>query len=274
MDTTPVQLDYVLYNQVQALLTQRAVLLPTISDYSSLVVEGANSVDIPRLSRGVARDSKFDGTENTNSGMAIAVDTLLFDQFKEVPEYIYDDARSKTSADLDAYFMQVSPTVMADTIEQAVYAELKKASASAPDNILTISAQPTWDELVAAQVRLDEENVPMEDRFLACTPAMKAKLLKIQEVKDASLRMDQSVVVKGQFSEAAGFKFVVTNNATADEILCYHKTAMAFALKKSVPFVKERHEDLNRDYLALKANYGQKILDAGKRVVLLNSTGA
>lgn len=275
MNVDAVKLDVVLYNQVQMLLSQRAVLLPTISDYSSLVEEGANSVDIPRLSAGVARDMLFDGNENINSGMGIAVDTLLFGAFKEVPEFIYDDKRSQTRADLDAYFMETSPVVMSDTIEQAVYAELKLASAAAPDNRLPLTvAAPTFDEITAAQVRLDEENVPQEDRYLACTPAMKSKLLKIQEVKDASLRMDQSVVIKGQFSEVAGFKFVVTNNATADEILCYHKSALAFALKRSVPFVKERQESKNRDYLSLKANYGQKVLDGGKRVVLLNATGA
>lgn len=274
MDASNIALDYVLYNQVQTILSQGAVLLPTISDYSSLVVEGANSVDIPRLSKGVARTMLFDGNENADSGLGIAVDTLNFATFKEVPEFIYDDQRAKTAADLDAYFMAASPAVMADTIEQAIYAELKKAIASTPDHILTISSNPTWDEIVAAQVALDNLSVPMEERTLACNPAMKAKLLKIQEIKDASLRMNQEVVIKGQFAEVLGFRLVVSTNCDADEILCYHKTAMAFALKKSVPFVKERHESKNRDYVSLKANYGQKILDSGKRVVLLNSTGA
>jgi len=98
-------------------------------------------------------------------------------------------------------------------------------------------------------------------------------LMQYDAVQDASKSGGNSALVNGQFAMLAGFKLLMTNNAGANEMLCYHKSSLAFGMKKSVTFEKERQASKERDFLSLKASYGRKVLDEGKRVVLFNATG-
>jgi hypothetical protein len=267
----------ILFNEVQEVLKNNAVFLPNIMDYTMKVGPKAKGFDIPRLSGGAAVDRKEDGTEHSDGDMAIAVDTCTFDQNKIVPQYIYDLARMRTELDLDEAFLELAPTSLADLIEQAIYAQLKLASTSAPDHLLQLSGAgnivPTLADFFTAAQVLDEAKVPVTDRYISMDPLMYHSVMQISEVLDASKSGTQSSIIQGQFSEIAGFKLLKTNNNTANEMLCWHKSALAFGLKREVAFEKERQASKERDFLALKASYGSKVLDGGVRCVLFNSTG-
>lgn len=267
----------ILFNDVQDVLKNTSVLLPNITDYTAKVNPGAKGFDVPRLSGGSATDRLENGTEHADGDMAIVVDAVTFDQNKIVPQYIYDLARDRTELNLDASFLELAPTSLADLIEQAIYAELKKASAAAPDHIIQMSGAsnlvPTLADFFSAASLLDVAKVPMNDRFIVMDPIMYASVMQIAEIVDASKNGTQSSVINGQFAEIAGFKLLKSNNATTSEILCWHKAALAFGMKRAVEFEKERQASKERDFLGLKSSYGSKILDEGKRVVLLNATG-
>lgn len=268
----------ILFNDVQEVLKNTSVLLPNITDYTSKVKAGAKGFDIPRLSGGTATDRKEDGSAHSDGDMAIVVDACTFDQNKIVPQYIYDLGRARTELDLDASFLELAPTSLADLIEQAIYSELKLASAAAPDHIIQMTGAgnlvPLLADFFTAAKLMDVAKVPTMDRYVAMDPTMYSSVIQISEILDASINGDKSSIIKGEFAEIAGFKMIKTNNADADEILCWHKSALAFGMKNEVNFEKERQASYERDFLALKASYGRKILDGGKRVVLMNSTGA
>lgn len=270
--------EEILFDDVQTVLKNTSVMLPAVTDYTSKIKPKAKSFDIPRLSGGAATDLLDNGNEYNDGDMAIAVDTCLLNIDKIVPQYIYDKARDNTELDLNASFLELAPATLADLIETAIYSELKLASATAPDHIIQLSGAgntvPLLEDFFTAAQILDESKVPPEDRFLVMTPAMYYNVMQIAEIIDASKNGDKSSMVKGQFAEIAGFKLLKTNNATADEMLCWHKSALAFGMKKEVTFEVERHASKSRDFLGLRAAYGRKILDEGKRVVLFNSTGA
>lgn len=267
----------ILFNAVQDVLKNNSVLLPNITDYTPRVKPKAKSFDIPRLSGGAATNRLEDGSEHADGDMALAVDNVLFDQNKIVPQYVYDLARDRTELDLDASFLELAPASIADLIEQAIYTNLKAVSASTPDHIIQLTGAgnivPTLADFFTAAKLLDIQKVPEMDRYIVMDPTMYFAVMQIAEVIDASKSGTQSSIIRGQFSEIAGFKLLKSNNATADEMLCWHKASLGFGMKREVSFEKERHASKERDFLSLKASYGSKILDGGKRAVLFNATG-
>ncbi|MDH3324130.1 MAG: phage capsid protein [Candidatus Peregrinibacteria bacterium] len=274
----PVSNNQILFNDLQEVLKNSSVLKPLITDYTSKIEVGDISFDIPRLSGGSATNRKDDGTAHADGDMTIAIDKVLLNQHKIVPQYIYDLARQSTKTDLDMAFLELAPSSLADLIEQAIYAQIKLASAAAPDHIIQFSGAgnlvPTIADFYSAAQVLDEAKVPVSDRYCAMTPLMYNSVIQLAEIQAASNYMSNEAVVKGQFSEIAGFKLVKTNNATAGEIVFWHKTAVGFGMAKSVEFEKQREAKYERDFLSLKTSYGMKVLDLGKRSVLFNATGA
>jgi hypothetical protein len=273
-----VSLEDILFNDVQMFLKNEAVMLGTITDYTSKISRNAKSFDIPKLS-GIAVTDRLDsGAEHVSGGMGFDVDTVLLDQHKIAPEMIYDLAREKTDLNLDDAFLEVAPSALGDVIEQSIYGELKLASAAAPDHILQLSGAgnlvPTLEDITLAAQVLNAAKVPMMGRYLIVDSIGYKAIIDNADIRDASKSGSTSALVKGEFAEVAGFKLLWSNNATTGEMLCYHSTALAFAMKKTVTFEKERQASYERDYVALKASYGRKVLDGGKRVVLFNATGA
>ena len=272
-----VSLEDILFNDVQMFLKNNAVLMPRITDYTSRVRANAKSFDIPKLSGVSVTDRKDDGTEHTSGGMGFDVDSVPFDQHKIAADFIYDLAREKTELDLDAAFLEVAPSALADVMEQAIYAELKLASASTPDNIQQLTGAgnvvPTIDDITLAGKIMNVNKVGM-DRFLVVDPTGYKALIDLEEIRSADKSGSTDALVKGQFGEIGGFKLLWSNNVTAGEMLCWTPTALGFGMKKQVTFEKERQASKERDFVALKTSYGRKVLDSGKRVVLFNATGA
>jgi hypothetical protein len=273
-----VSLEDILFNDVQMFLKNEAVLFDKVANYTARVEKNAKSVDVPKLSGISVTDRLDSGAEHTSGGMGFDVDTIEFDQHKIAPEYIYDLAREKTALDLDNAFLEVAPAAMADVMEQAIYAELKTASASAPDHIQQLTGAgnvvPTIEDIAKAGRILNQAKVPNGNRYLIVDPVGYEALMNYSDIRDASKSGSSDAIVKGQFAEIMGFKLLWSNNADAGEMLCWHPTALGFAMKKEVTFEKERQASKERDFVCLKASYGRKILDSGKRVVLFNATGA
>ena len=281
LDTTAVDsvsLEDIIFDDVQMFLKNEAVMLGAVTDYTSKVEKNAKSVDIPRLSGITVTDRLEDGSEHTSGGMGFGVDTLALDQHKIAPDFIYDLARQNTAIDLDNAFLEVAPAALADVMEQAIYAELKQASGTSPDQIQQLSGAgnlvPTIEDIAKAGRILNQAKVPGTNRYLIVDPVGYEALMNISDIRDASKSGSNEALVRGQFAEIMGFKLLWSNNATAGEMLCWHPSALAFAMKREVTFEKERQASKERDFVALKASYGRKVLDGGKRVVLFNATGA
>jgi hypothetical protein len=275
-----ISLNQIMLQDLQEYLSANAIFLPTVWDLSDKVEAGAVSFDVPRISGGSTGDWPTAGAKATTGGVAIAVDQCLLDQFKQYSTYIEDADRAKTAANLDDYFYSVAPSKLGDLIEQFIYAELKKASASTPDNIFQLTGAgnlvPTVADLFTIAEKMDDLNIPKTDRYVAMGNAAYYALVQEDAIINGSKSLSNEALVNGAFSRVAGLTLLHGTNVTAGEVLGYHKEALAFAFANGnqVQAVESRNEDEFRDFRALKAIYGSKILDSGKRCVLGNSTGA
>jgi len=277
---TNISLSQIMLADVQDYLAAQAILLPSIWDLSSKVEPGAVSFDVPRITGGSAGDWPTAGDKATTGGVAIAVDQCLLDQFKQYSTYIYDADRAKTAANLDDYFFEIAPSKLGDLIEVFIYAELKKASAAAPDNIFQLTGAsnlvPTVADIFTIAEMLDDLNVPKPDRKCAMGTAAYYALIQSDLIINGSKSLSNEALINGAFSRVAGMDLLYSTNVTVAEVIGYHKEALAFGFANgnSIQAVQSRNEDEFRDFRALKAIYGSKVLDAGKRCVLGNATGA
>lgn len=272
-----VALAQIASQELQLQLADASVILPTIWDLSSKVGPGMKSIAIPRVS-GLATAAMLDnGNEATGSGMTLSVDTLLLNNKRSLPEYIYDTSID-SAVDIEKAFFDNAPSVFLEYVENVVYLELDGASASNPDHVLQMSGVsniiPTLADIRLAAKLLDEQKLPASDRFLAVTPNIKHAILAFTEVSDTSKFGNSEAIQKGYIGELYGFKIVCSNQVTANTMVAYHRSACAFGAQKKLTPAKERQESKYRTFIALNMMFGVKVLDAGKRCILFNATGS
>lgn len=264
---------------VQDFLTDEAVLIPSVLDLTSQVRPGAKSTGIPKIAGLAAADVKEDGTEQTAGGMTVDEDTLLLDQFREVPDYIYETGDAQSVVDLKNAFFDAAPRVFAEDMEAKLYTEMHGgASTSAPDHLLQMSGTgntvPTLADIRLASELMDNQKLPQSGRSMIVTPTIKTALLSIAEIQDASKTGVGSPNVSGQFSEIYGFKLLVSNQVTADTCMCYHQSAAAYAWQKVLEPIDEKQRSKARSFVSVRGFWGRKTLDAGKRIIAFNATGS
>lgn len=281
---TTISLNGVLYNDVQEVLKNKAIFANSIRNVSDRVIQGMTTVDLPRIEGGSAGVWPVAGAEATTGGVAIAVDVLSLDQFKQYSTFVYDADRVNSPADLDDYFAEVSPSKLADLIEVSIYTQLKAASAAAPDNILKLSGTGTGGvntvltvaDIFAGAEAMDTLNIPMEGRKIAMGTESYYALLQEDAIINGSKSLSNEALVNGTFAKIAGFELQYSGNVPTAEAVAYYteSAAFAFGAQGAVTFEKERQVSKKRDFLILAANYGSKVLDAGERTILFNATGA
>lgn len=263
-------------DDVQKQLADGPVLVNTVMNLTSKVGKGKKSIGIPRVSGMSANAIPDGGSDSTSSGMTLGIDTLALSSKREVADFIYDTA-DDSAVDLKEAFFESAPGVLVDDMEGLIYAELDGASAAAPDHHLQMNGAsntvPTIADIRLAAKLLDEQKCPSADRYLAVTPAIKHAILAFSEVSDASAFGRGGATEKGVIAELYGFKIVVSNQVTADTMVAYHKSALAFAMQKEITPVIQRNEEKAREFVALRAHYGQKVLNSGKYCILFDATG-
>jgi hypothetical protein len=272
-----VSLSDILFNDIQEYLAQDAVIIGTITNLTSRIRKGQKEVSIPRTSGLAAADVKQDNTEAASSGLTLGADVMVLDQFREVPEYIFEGGDLESTVDLKQAFLDAATKTMADDIETTLYSELKKASSAAPDHVFQLSestnTRPSLADIELAMQTLDEANVPNSDRFLLVSPAIKVHLIGKDAIRDASQAGTNSALINGEFSRLYGFTMISSNNVDANEMIAYHRSALAYGSQKEVEFIEEPQRSKGREFVSVRTKYGTKILDSGKRCILFNATG-
>lgn len=272
-----VSLAAIASQDVQKQLADEAVLVNSVMNLSDRVGPGMKSIAIPRVSGMAATAIPDDGSDSTSSGMTLAVDTLALTSKREVSDFIYDTALD-SAVDLKDAFFASAPGVFVEDMEAKIYAELDGASASNPDHVLQMSGTsnlvPTIADIRLAAKLLDQQKLPQSDRYLVVTPAIKHAILAFSEVSPASAFGNADAIQNGYIGQLYGFKVLVSNQATANTMIAYHKSALAFAMQKDITPVMSRNEEKARELVGIRGHYGQKVLAAGKRCVLFNATGS
>lgn len=101
---------------------------------------------------------------------------------------------------------------------------------------MTASAEDTEDALIGASEALDLADVPMSNRYLAISPAIKSRMLKVPNFVRADGIGNGTAIERATFGDILGFTVVVSNGLDAGTAVAYHRSSFAFAAgARSVP---------------------------------------
>lgn len=117
--------------------------------------------------------------------------------------------------------------------------------------------------------KLNEAQIPMEDRWLVVPPKIYTILKQAGEIQPAVDAAYQSVVKKGYVGDVDGFKVVVSNqvygnNTDGFRVLAMHRSWCTFAMGWTESGVEDRIGNFGKAYKGL-AIYGAKVVDERRK---------
>lgn len=263
---------------VQQELIQSMVLAPTLTDVSSRVGPGMDTIKLPRANSFTAA-AKADGTDLTSQALTFATDSLLLDQYYAVFSTIERLGSLQANVDLLGEIAKRMASALAYEMDAKIYAQMKLTSAAAPDHRVLFDNDPTAtlakNDFVKAKKLLKIQNVPMGDGklFAAISPERESDVLKLSDFVDADKWQDGSASAKlnGVIGRIYGFNVVVSNVVEDAGVIFYHSDHVAWARQlqptmDTLANVKALGVDV-----ALSHVYGCKVTQAGKMGVLIGS---
>lgn len=267
---------------VQDQLLREAKLLPTVSDYSAMAKKGVKTIDLPRFGgqfSGPAAQNVDGATTVDFQAVAFAADSLNLNKHVNLPYRIPDRVSKQSGINLEAELAKSAGREMANYVDDQIIVELKLASASAPDHRIQLSGG-TNDEITLADISearrlLNVQNVPMPDRYLLVSPDQEKVMLNISNFIKANEYGAREGLLNGEIGRVYGMTVIVHNGLAATEAIAYHKSCCAVAMQQEVEFETQRAPvNLKATDYSFSMLWGAKVLDSGKRQVLLNATGS
>lgn len=256
---------------VQETLKQKSLLLGTVTDYSQFAVKGAKSVDVPRRAQFAAAD-KVEDTDLTGQAMIFAADTISLAKQKAIYAEIEKIANVQSNVNVQAEVLKEMAAELALQIDKDIYTELKLASAAAPDHRVAFAGSTlAQEDILGARKLLNIQSVPMDNRYLLITPTHEAEMLAIADFVRADAYGNASGLQNGELGRIYGFTVIMSNVAQDLNCVAYHKSAVGFATQMMPTFETMSNLKGVKDEFLLWDLYGCKVLDSGKRQVLLGS---
>jgi len=259
----------------QSELIQASVLAPTVENFTSLVQDGADSVKIPRAGSFVV-EKKQAAQKATSQKLVISTDKINFDEHAVTQGVIEDIASIQSNVPVVAEYIKRMASAHALQVDKDIYTQMKLTSSSAPDHRIVYAAggAPTKADFIAARKLLKKQNVPNDGRwYAAVNPDMEAVIVGLSDFVDADKWMSGSEQVKsnGMLGRAYGFNILTSNVVTDDYMIFYHSSHVGIAFQKQARLQEQYKLEYLGLLLSLDQLYGVKVMDTGKRGVLVGS---
>lgn len=274
------KMNEILRNDVQSYLDgSESVLIKTITDLTSKFTKGVERVTIPKVS-GLSLENVVSGTDATAGGMTTTGDELICDQKKQVPEYIDYSDDLESAVNQKQAFIDAAPRVFAEGMESNIATALSASAyndGGAEDHEFTSDTDGVGDggysiaDIARAKKLLDKAKVPKKDRYLAVNADGMEILASMTEFQEGQKSLSDEALRQGVVSLVKGFKVVQSEDVSATKMLCYHKSALAFAVHDSMTFIDKELPEKATTFLALRGKYGSKLLDGGRRNVVITA---
>ena len=189
-------------------------------DYEGEISQAGDTVKI----QSIGDPTIFDYTKNTDmpAPETLSDDTrsLVINQSKAFNFQVDDVDKAQTRPQVMDEAMQRAAYKLRDVADQHVASLIAAASANTIGDDTTpidVDAENAYDQLVKAQVSLDNSDAPTDGRFAVVPPWFAAALaLDVRFVGTRGLD-GNSVLLNGIVGQAAGFNILKSNNVPNDE---------------------------------------------------------
>jgi len=257
----------------QSFLIQNSILLPTVTNYSSLAVPGASSIKLPR-SGGFTVGTKAENSPIDAQIITYQSDSITFTH-RTVQFLIEKLAQKQSVVDVVSDAVMKATKALALDVDAQIIAQLELASSSAPDHQIvfadTVNDVVAKGDVLAARKLLVSQNVNPRECYLAYGAEKEAELLALADFVQAERYGSNMPIMAGEIGMIYGMKVLIHTSIT-DYMLAWHPSAVGYAFSQNIEldFDKDLANIGNRyslDYI-----FGAKVLDAGKRCVKVDST--
>lgn len=262
----------VISNQVQMYLQQSSKILGQVTDYTGLVVPGAKSVEIPRAG-GFTVNSKSENTAVDSQILTYSTDAIALDQHKVIQWLLEDIANEQTVVAVVQNALERAGKDLGREVDQNLINILETASASAPDHRIAYAATSTIAEadILDARLLMIAQNIDPSELVLAVNPAQEKVMLGLSNFIDASKYGSAGAISNGEIGRVFGATVIVHNDVESLKSLMFHKTAVGFASQFGPRFQQESDLANLATRYSLDHLYGSKLLDTGKRCVMIGT---
>lgn len=273
----------VILSIVQDELLKAAKLRPTVTDYSGSVKKGDKSIEIPKFTASFpgAADQNPDGTTETGlQNFTLGTDAILLNKHKNLPYRITDRASEQSVVNLEAEAAKSAGQMMGIYVDDQIIAQLRLASAAAPDHIRDLNDGAATsgvgtaiglEAISTARQLLKEQNIMSDDSlWLVIPPAQEKELIDLDGFRNADKYGSREALLDGEIGRIYGFKVMVHNGLSSNEAFAYHSSCVGIAMQQEVKFESQRANVtiLATDY-SFSLLMGDTVLDGGKRNVYL-----
>jgi N4-gp56 family major capsid protein len=262
---------------IQEELIQASLLRPTVIDLSSMASKGVKSIDWPRIDASTSfapSAQNPDGvTENAGQTVSFEVDSLDLSDWTAIVFEIPDRVSTQSMVNLEAELAKSAGRRYGEYMDDQIIAQLRLASASAPDHELGFGSDTSGvgtaialDDIAKAREKLNRANVPQSDRYMVIPPEQERVLIGLDNFRNADKYGSREALLQGEIGQIYGFRVLVHNGLNANEALAYHKSACAVAVQQEVRFETNRSSlKLQKTEYSFAMGMGQKVLDEGRR---------
>ena len=259
-------------NMAQSFLIQESVLLPTATNYSSLAVQGASSIKLPR-SGGFTVGEKSQNTAVDAQVITYAADTISFSH-RTIQFLIEKLAARQSVVDVVSDAVMKATKALALDVDEKILAEIQLASASSPDHQI-VFADTSADvlakgDILGARKLLINQNINPRECFLAVGSEKEAEMLAIDDFVHAE-KYGSGNIMNGEIGMLYGMRILVHTSIT-DYMVAWHPSAVGYAFQQNIQL------DFDKDLANIGTRYsldyifGAEVLDGGKRTVKVDST--
>jgi hypothetical protein len=265
-------IEEVVSAMVQQVLTAEAIMPPIVMDMSSAVGPGMDTLKIPRFSNFTVA-TKAENTAVDAQVNAMSTDSLLMDKHKVIQFLVEDIASLQAKVSFTQEYLNQAAKDLAAEMDLTILNALEAGvSTSSPDHMQAYAGSDIAKaDILTARKLLNIAKVPQSDRSAVVSPASEAAILAIAEF----VRVDESggseALRNGKIGKLFGFDVFVSPQAEDAKSMFFHKSACVFA-RQLAPRMQSQ---LQLEHLATRWSmdhiYGTKVLDSGKRQVLMGT---
>lgn len=199
--------------------------------------------------------------------------TLEISQAKSFNFTIDDVDKAQAAGDLMEMAMAKAAYALNQAADDYIFTTLKSGATAMTTVALT--GDNVYASILSMKQKLDEKNVPQEDRALAISPAVHALLLQDARFVGGSPAGDRRLKT-GQVGQVAGFTVYLTNNLPTESTTTYlvagHPMACAYA-EQIASVEAYRLEKRFADAVKGLHLYGAKVVCADALAVLPTTLG-
>jgi N4-gp56 family major capsid protein len=261
----------VISSQVQSYLQQESKMLPLVTDFSSLVVKGSKQVEIPR-SGGFTVNDKTENTAEDAQVITYATDAIALSSHKVIQWLLEDIASEQATIAVVQDALLKSGKDMARQVDQDIIDALELPSAAAPDHRIGYAGAAIAEvDILAARELLIKQFINPDECFLGVSPASETAMLKISNFIKAQDYGGGAPLFSGEIGKVFGVRVIVHNDFEDLKSIMWHPSALGYATQIGPRFQSDSDLPNLATRYSLDMLYGVKLLDSGKRNVLIGT---